>query len=152
MDDVKRILVVSRPTEYARKAVHYGISLAKNYGAKLFVIHVIEDPFGIEGWNLSIPSRRSLQEEYKTMQQNIKKELDQIIALEKAQGMHIQELIKEGNQVDEIINFVKNEKMDLMIILAHEEGRLEHLLFGRDNDKLIRMMPCSVLLVKHKLF
>jgi hypothetical protein len=39
-----------------------------------------------------------------------------------------------------------------MIIPAHEEGRLEHLLFSRDNERLIRAMPCSILFVKHELF
>jgi nucleotide-binding universal stress UspA family protein len=35
-----------------------------------------------------------------------------------------------------------------MVMLAHEEGRLEHFLFGRTNDELLRRMPCSILLVK----
>jgi nucleotide-binding universal stress UspA family protein len=33
-------------------------------------------------------------------------------------------------------------------MLAHEEGHLEHFLFGRSNEEIIRKMPCSVLLVK----
>ena len=37
MDDVKRILVVSRLTAHCGKAVHYGISLAKKYAASLAV-------------------------------------------------------------------------------------------------------------------
>jgi nucleotide-binding universal stress UspA family protein len=47
---------------------------------------------------------------------------------------------------------VEDEKIDLIVMLAYEEGRLEHLFLGRDNDKLIRKMPCSILLVKHELF
>jgi hypothetical protein len=30
MDDVKRILIISRSTKYCRKAVHYGISLREH--------------------------------------------------------------------------------------------------------------------------
>ena len=33
-------------------------------------------------------------------------------------------------------------------MLAHEEGHLEHFLFGRSNEEVIRKMPCSVLLVE----
>lgn len=152
MDDVKRILVVSRSTKYCRKAIHYGVSLSRKYGAELYVIHVIHDPFGLEGWNLPIPYMRSLQEEYRKMQQDIKKELDKIIASERAQGIPIKEFIKGGHPVHEILRVVEDEKIDLMIMLAHEEGRLEHLLFGRDNERIIRKMPCSILLVRHKLF
>ena len=49
MEDVKRILVISRMTKYCKKAVHYGVSLAKKYEAELYVIHVIHNPFGYEG-------------------------------------------------------------------------------------------------------
>jgi len=152
MDEVKRILVISRSTQYCRKAVHYGVSLAQQYGAELFILHVIHDPFSLEGWNLPIPYLRSLQEEYKKAQQDTKKELDDIIASEKTRGMPIKEFIREGDPVDEIVRVVEAEKIDLVILLAHEEGRLEHLLFGRDNEKLLRKMSCSILFVKHKLF
>ena len=62
MEDIKRILVVSRMTKDCRKAVHYGVSLSRKYGADLYVIHVVHDPFGYEGWNLPT---FSLEEEYK---------------------------------------------------------------------------------------
>jgi universal stress protein A len=152
MEDVKRILVISRSTRYCRKAVHYGVSLAQQYGAELFILHVIHDLFSLEGWNLPIPYLRSLQEEYQKIQEDTKKELDNIIASERTQGMPIKEFIKEGEPVAEIVRIVEAEKIDLIILLAHEEGRLEHLLFGRDNEKLLRKMPCSILFVKHELF
>jgi nucleotide-binding universal stress UspA family protein len=86
------------------------------------------------------------------MREDIKKELDKIIAAEKTRGMNIKEFIREGAPADEVSNVVKEEKIDLMIMPAHEEGRLEHLLFSRDNEKIIREMPCSIFLVKHELF
>jgi hypothetical protein len=33
-------------------------------------------------------------------------------------------------------------------MLAHQEGHVEHLFFGRSNDELVRKMPCSIMLVK----
>jgi nucleotide-binding universal stress UspA family protein len=152
MDDVKHILVLSRAIEDCCKAFHYGVSLARKYDAELSVLHVMHDPFSAEGWNLPIPYLRSLKEEQQKMREEIKKELDKIIASEKTRGMNIKEFIREGAPVDEALQVINKEKIDLMIIPAHEEGRLEHLLFSRDNEKLIREMPCSILLVKHELF
>jgi universal stress protein A len=152
MDDVKQILVVSRSTQYCHKAIHYGISLAKKYGAQLYIIHVTDDPFSPEKWNLSIPYLQSLRDDYKKMQKEVKKELEKMIASEKAQGMLIEELLKEGDPVDEIVKVADDKKIDLIVMVAHEEGRLEHLFLGRDNDRLIRKMPCSILLVKRELF
>ncbi len=147
MEDIKRILVVSRMTRYCRKAVHYGISLSQKYGAELFVVHVFYDPFIFGGWNLPIPS---LEKEYKRALQEEKRELDAIIDLEKKKGVPIKEIIREGKPTEEILKTVKEENVDLIILLAHEEGHLEHFLFGRSNEDIVRKMPCSVLLVKEE--
>lgn len=145
MEDVKRILVVSRDTKYCRKAVHYGVSLAKKYGAELYVIHVVHDPFSLEGWNLPIPS---VEDEYKRLLRETREELGATIASEKEKGMKVKELVKEGDPAMEIFQVVKDESIDLIIMLAHEEGRMEHFLFGRSNDEIIHKMPCSILMVK----
>ena len=145
MEDVKRILVVSRDTQYCRKAVHYGFSLAGKYGAKLYVLHAIHNPFSLQGWNLPIPS---LAKEYKRLLRETRKELAAMINSEKKKGMSIKELMREGDPTGELFKAVKEEGIDLLIMLAHEEGHLEHFLFGRSNEEIIRKMPCSVLLVK----
>jgi nucleotide-binding universal stress UspA family protein len=145
MDDINRILVVSRMTKFCRKAVHYGISLSQKYGAELYVVHVVHEPFIFGGWNFPIPS---LQEEYKRTLKEAKSELDDIIGQEKKKGVSIKELIKEGKPTEEILKVVKEKNIDLIIMLAHEEGHLEHFLFGRSNEDIIRKMPCSIVLVK----
>lgn len=145
MEDVKRIMVVSRDTQFDRKAVHYGFSLAKQYGAKLYVIHVIHDPFSLQGWNLPVPS---LEKEYERLLHDTRKELAAMINSERKKGMKVKQLVKEGAPEKEIFETIKTEKIDLLIMLAHEEGHLEHFLFGRSNEEIIRKMPCSVLLVK----
>lgn len=145
MEDYKRILVVSRMSAYCREAVHYGISLARKYNAELSILHVIHNPFGLEGWNLPMVS---LEKEYQKIIDQTKADLDRIIREEKAKGLPIKELIKNGDPTEETLKVVKEEKIDLLILLAHEEWRLEHFLFGRSNEELLRKMPCSVLLVK----
>jgi nucleotide-binding universal stress UspA family protein len=126
--------------------VHYGISLSKQYNSKLYVLHVLHDPFGYDGWNLPIPS---LKQEYEKLVQKAREEIDRIIKSEKADGLEIAETVRDGNPVDETLKFVKDEKIDLIIMLAHEEGRLEHYLFGRAIEELTRKMPCSILLVNY---
>ncbi len=145
MKDVNRILVVSRSTKHCQNAVVYGVLLAQKYGAELFVVHVRHNPFRLEGWNLGIPS---LQMEYEKLQQTFREDIDHIIAAEETQGLTIKAVMKEGDTSDEIIKMVKEENIDLLIMSAHEEGHIEHFLFGRDNEDLIRKMPCSIMLVK----
>jgi universal stress protein A len=146
MKDVKRILVVSRSTRYCRKAVRYGVSLARKYGAELYVIHAVYDPFIFGGWNLPAPT---LDQEYKKELEESRQELNHIIREEtKEGGITIKELIREGKPTEAVLKTVKEEHIDLIVMLAHEEGRIEHFLFGRSNEEIIRKIPCSILLVK----
>ena len=115
------------------------------YDAKLYVLHVFHDPFNLEGWNLPLPS---FHDEYLRSIEKYKKDLHRLIEKEKGQGLDITEWVRDGKPVEEIMKVVESEKIDLMIMCAHEEGRIEHFLFGRTNEEILRKMPCNVLLMK----
>jgi len=137
--DIKRILVVSREAKYCRTAVDYGVSLCKKYGSELYVIHIVDDSGGLEGY---------LEEEHKNNIRKTREELAATIAAENNNGLNVKELIREGYPAREISQVVKNENIDLIILQAHEEGHLEQLLSRGSNDEIIRKMPCSILMVK----
>ncbi len=145
MQTFSNILVVSRSTRHCLKAVQTGISLARKYGAKLYILHVIHDPFSLDGWNLPTPT---FADEYRKMIEDAKKELDRMVKAEKAEGLTVTEWVKEGKPLDEVRQIVESEHIDLIIMLAHREGRLEHFLFGKTNDAIIRKLPATLMLVK----
>ena len=145
METFENILVVSRSTQHCIRVLRHGISLARKYGANLHILHIIHDPFSLNGWNLPIPS---LEEEYKKMIASARQELDRMVQAEKAEGLVINEWVKEGNPVDAIQNVVESQRVDLILMLAHKEGRLEHFLFGKTNDTVIRSLPATLMLVK----
>ena len=151
MDDIKRILVLSKSTKHCQKAVHYGVSLARAYQAKLYVMNIIHNPFGLKGWNLPVASLPSLEKEFDKMLNNAKADLDRIITHEKINGLAIEELVIEGDPSKELFGFIEKQKIDLLIMLAYEQWRLEHFFFGREIHEIVRRMPCSVLLVQKKL-
>ena len=139
MEGIKRILVVSRDTKYCRKAVHYGISLAWKYEAELSVLHVVDDSINLEGTKVG---------EYEENLRTTREALTATTTAENEKGLKIKELVKEGYPATEICKVVKDEQIDLLILLAHAEGHLEHFLFGRSNDEIVRKTPCSILIVK----
>jgi nucleotide-binding universal stress UspA family protein len=144
MEDIRRILAVSWMTQYCQRTIHYAVSLAAKYGAELSVIHVI-DTLWSQGWNL--PTMSQDEARGKEMER-IQAELDNIISDETKRGVKIKKIIKEGDPIEEIMKVIGEEKIDLIIMRTHEEGRIERLLVGGSNDALIRKMPCSILLVK----
>ncbi|MBW1803426.1 MAG: universal stress protein [Deltaproteobacteria bacterium] len=150
MDEIKRILVLSRSTKHCKKAVDYGISLAKKYGTELYVLHVFHNPFGLEGWNVPLASLPDLEAEYKKMQQDAIKNINEMIASEQTEKMPIDIIIREGDPNKELFTVIDEKNIDLLIFLAHSEGRLEHLLTGKSNEEIIRKMPCSLIMVKQE--
>ena len=145
MEDIKRILAVSRMTTYCRRAIHFGISLAHKYNADLFVIHVVYNPF--EYMNMPMVS---MEEEYKKDAASIKKQLDKIIDDERKKGVRIKELVKKGPPTEQIMNVVREENIDLAVLHAHKDSFWDHFLYGYRSDELIRALPCSCLLVRNK--
>ena len=145
METFNNILVVSRSTQHCVKVLRNGISLARKYGAKLHLLHIIHDPFNLNGWNLPTPA---FNDEYKKMTAKAREELDRLVQVEKAEGLVIDEQIKYGEPADEIQKVVESENIDLILMLAHQEGRFEHFLFGKTNDEIIRRLPATLMLVK----
>ena len=149
MEDVKRILVISRSTRDCKKAVHYGISLARTCGAHLTILHVMYDPFGLRfaPFSYRIPG---LEEQYRAMVQEVKNDLALMIEKERAEGMDITEMVKDAEPVHEILKVVEAETIDVLIAAAHNETRIEHIIYGWINHEIVRRLPCSVFLVKGK--
>lgn len=146
MHNIKRILVACKMPEQSREAIHQGIELSQQYGAQLYVIHVTYDPF-ISGWNLPL-QLGVIEKEFKKAVVDAGKTLQAIIREEKKKGVAVKEIVKKGKPADEILKVIKDEKIDLLIMIGHEETRLEHFLFGSINDEIIRKMPCSIMMVK----
>lgn len=145
METFNNILVVSRSTKHCIKVLRTGISLARKYDAKLHLLHIMHDPFNLNGWNLPVPF---LDEEFNHMVAKARQELDRMVQAEKAEGLVISEWIKDGKPAEAIEQVVESENIDLVLMLAHQEGRLEHFLFGKTNDAIYRRLPATLMLIK----
>lgn len=115
MKNINKILVVSRMTKNCVEAVQQGVSLARKYDAELFLIHVMHNPFGLEGWNLPMVS---LKKDYEKLREEAKADLEKLVASEREKGLRVSELVREGEPDREIITVVNDYKIDLMIMIT----------------------------------
>ena len=148
MHNIKHILVISRMIPYSRNAIRCGVSLAQKYHSKLSVLHLISNSADVMAINAP---GLFLEDEYKNYlnsEQEVKERLDKVIKQEIRNGLPIKEHISDSDPVKEVVRVVNEEDIDLIVMLAHEEGHIEHALFGGENDAIIRKMPSSILLVK----
>ncbi len=143
MELIHRVLVVCSVSSSCASLVHTAASLARSQHARLFVLTVVDDPFGVRG--LSFP-RPSLSRDLQRLVDRHRREMHEIVAREP--GITVKERLQEGRPLQSILDAVREEHIDLLLLPAHQESRLEHFLFGGKNKKLLRMMPCSLLYVK----
>lgn len=145
METVRRVLVICGITGDCSDIVHYAAVAARNMRAELFILSVIYDPFGVKGMSLPRPS---LQKDFDALVHNIRNNMQEIVNREKQRGIAIQAIIREGKPEKVITGLIREKYIDLLVLPAHRQTRLEHILSGGYNKTLLRKMPCSVLFFK----
>ena len=71
-----------------------------------------------------------------------------MIEKESTEGMDIKEMVEDAEPVHELLKVVEVEKIDVLIMAAHDETRIEHITHGRTNHEIVRRLSCSAFLVK----
>jgi len=145
MKNIKRMLAVCWMSQHCEQPIRFAVSMASRYQAELTVVHVI-DTLWQKGWNLPTVL---IPEEHRKDVERIQAKLDFIIRNEATGNLKVRSAIREGDPAEEILKMIKEEKIDLVVLRAHGEGRLEQFMVGSSNDAIVRKMPCSILLLKN---
>ena len=146
MIKIDKILLPTDFSEHSEHALSYALSFAKEYGAKLYVLHVIEDiQYLANAYMFDVPVMPSFadieQSRLKEMQEFIDRVItDPTVAIEKA--------IKRGRPFVEIIRAAREEEVDLIVIATHGRSGIEHVFFGSVAEKVVRKAPCPVLSIR----
>jgi nucleotide-binding universal stress UspA family protein len=146
MNLFKHILAVSWLTKHCENTIKFGISLSKKYKTELSVVHVMDTKL-LQGWSIPMVS---IEQEHKRDMEKRRVELHKIISAEKEKGLKIKEFVSEGNPPEVILQLIKEENIDLLILRMHEQSPLERMLVGGGNDDIIRAKPCSIFLVNQQ--
>ena len=152
MEDVERIMVLSRSTRHCRKTIRHGISLSRNYNASLVILHIIHDPFNLEGWNIPLPFIKDLQLENQKLHERAEADLQALLDEAGSPDVPSEIQIRDGKPNEVLFDSLDKEKIDLLLVPAHHEWHFEHLLFSRSNDEILRRLPCSVMFVKEEQY
>ncbi|NOZ24830.1 MAG: universal stress protein [Nitrospirae bacterium] len=147
--EIKRILFPTDFMEGTVQAVPYAVDLAKKYGARLFIIHVIHEVTRATG--LYVP-HITIDELYKTMEAEAEKEITRVY-LEELRGFDdVEYRVLKGIPYEEIIGFARDNAMDMIVMGTHGRKGLDRLFFGSTAEKVVKGAPCPVLTVRAKEF
>lgn len=133
----------SEPGEHARSA---GISLAKQLGAEVHLVHAFEIPlepltrYGVAVPTDAIPLARAAA----------RQKLDAAAADVRAAGVAVESHMTEVPAAPAIARVAGAIGAELVVVGTHGYTGMRHILLGSVAERTLRLAPCAVLTVKPK--
>jgi nucleotide-binding universal stress UspA family protein len=133
---VKKLLTAVDGSKYADKAVEYAVQLAKNYNAKLALIHVEED-------KLIRVGGPQVENCVGTVGECILKD-----AATKLKGVSFDKKLEYGSPADVIIKIAKKADVDIIVVGSRGLSSVRRFLLGSVSDDISMHARSSVLIVR----
>lgn len=136
----KNIVLAVDGSEYSLRALEYARSLAENYKASLWLVHVFSHTSDLLGYQ----DFEKLYARRKGTGQSI---LD--AALEKLRDVNFElsaELV-EGSEAEAILSLAEKHAADLIVMGTRGYGAVKGLLVGSVSRKVIHLSSCPVMVV-----
>ncbi len=146
---INNILVPVDFSEYSRTVVETAVDLARQFGARVQLIHVLERPTPANfDWIVEeMESAFQIDPEvltkvHQTLRSYIVDDYRQMIS----------ESILTGHPYEEIINYTRSNRVDLIIMACRGFSRFEYFwLWGSNTERVLRLAPCPVLALRTHL-
>ncbi len=139
---LRRIMCTTDISDFSNNSLAYGISLAGAFDSCLYACHVISLPSLAGHYGLV---HIDTAEQIKRMETYVQDKL------EKAMGNQLikwESLITTGHISDEINRLVMEKDIDLVIAATHGRSGLKRLLLGSVTERLMRILPCPLLIIR----
>jgi nucleotide-binding universal stress UspA family protein len=145
----QRILVPVDGSECAARGLSEAMSLARLTGARLRLVHVIDEPFvaiGVDGATATAADLVTLARE------GAQRVLADATNKVRLAGLPVDDVLLDsfdGRMCDLVIEAARAWQADLLVIGTHGRRGVDRLLLGSDAEQILRHAPVPVLLVRH---
>jgi nucleotide-binding universal stress UspA family protein len=162
MITLKKILAPTDFSVITVPAIGYALSLAKELGAEVTVLHalpteVMKEQFmnQLAPGDLAGPAAApgglthppDLEGIFERKKQVLHTFLEQRISSDLLRAVKVNAVIRIGKVAEEIVATAKEEQCDLIVMTSHG-SRLRRLLHGSFTDRVILLAPCPVLSIQ----
>lgn len=142
---VHRILVPFDFSEYSREALRTALDVAGSTGAKIDLVHIVEDRFHPAFYG---PFFQSVYDMEPDIEQRSERHLREEVVLLDADDMVASIKAFGGYPARDIPRYAENHETDLIVMSTHGLTGMEHFLMGSVAEKTVSHAPCPVLIVK----
>jgi nucleotide-binding universal stress UspA family protein len=139
MIQLKNVLVAVDFDDTSARALTYARSIARTFGARLHVLHVMENLF-----------LRPMANDPHAIEAGITRRLLETLTDEDRAALNAVPVIRKGDApADEIIEYARDNAIDLIVVGTHGRPGVAHLLMGSVAEKVVRGAPCPVLTLRN---
>ena len=139
MIQVNNVLVAVNFDEASNIALAYARSIAKTFGARLHVLHVMQNLF-----------LRPMANDPRAVEEGITRRLLDSLTDEDRTALRTVPVIRKSDEpAEEIVKYADSEGIDLIVMGTHGRPGLAHLLMGSVAEKVVRTAPCPVLTLRN---
>ena len=127
-------------------ALEYGTQIAKDFGASLTLLHVLEPIAYADDLTLAQQAKQD------RLKEGIDSQLKPYVSAIQSAGVSVREVIRGGVPADTIIESVRSSDCDLIVMGTHGRRGLSHLMRGSVAESVLRRASCPVLAVRNAHF
>ncbi len=129
-------------SEFSAKASDYAESLARHYGAKLYLEHVVGSPPPTSASMYYSPTNSQ------ALLANAQKELQEFAKTHSHDAAELECVMHEGGVTDSILGMAEEKDVDLIVMGTHGRRGVDRLMMGSITEKVLRKAHCPVLAVR----
>jgi nucleotide-binding universal stress UspA family protein len=133
---------VLHPTDFSENsdyAFRLACALARDYGARLVILHAAVPPVVVYGEGVIPPEPGDYKD-------RLRERLQQLAAPDPK--IKVEHRLVEGDAVTEILRTAEGTKADVIVMGTHGRTGLGRLLLGSVAEQVVRKAPCAVVTVK----
>jgi universal stress protein A len=139
----KNILVPTDFSKISHKALEYAVAIAKQFGARITMLHVIEPlPYPVDLTYVPMGEGFPIQP--------IEEDLNALAKRLVEPQLLKEALVRVGSAFEEITNVARDCAADLIVITTHGRTGIRHVVMGSTAERVVRHAPCPVLVVRKR--
>ncbi|HEY6838757.1 MAG TPA: universal stress protein [Geobacteraceae bacterium] len=145
MKPFDKILFATDFSEGSEHAFDYAYALARQFNARLILIHVINEPVDLRGFYVPHISFEKLEQE---IEASAEKMMEKFCRTKIKDFDNYEAKIVTGIPYDEILKKADDEKVALIVLGTHGRSGIDHILFGSTAERVVRKASCPVMTVR----
>lgn len=148
MLSIKRILVPVDFSEGSRCALRKAVMMAETFDAQIDVLHVWEPSPYVSPSQLVWMSGESCVFSDR-MHAEFEQRVRQLVSEEAPEHeARINVIVRAGYTSHDILETLRDEHYDLVVMGTHGRTGLSHLILGSVAERIVRMAPCPVMTIR----